>query len=565
MILFYIIMSVLSILNISILILLQNKRSNLYMMILFIFIAISNWGYLQLALAQSVESAILAIQIVYIGGVYSIECMLLLIIQICNYKLSKIVHFVLYAILMLVIIFVSTIGYSEIYYKNVDIINLNGVTALKREYGPVHSLYYILLFGYILLTISIVAYTLIKGRSVSFYNLFLFAIIEVLGISIFIGGKLINSSIELLPVVYILDEFALIYIFHRIDMYDVEYNVAAFMEEKSSNGYILINKNMLYIGCNKVASSIFNELDKIRIDFPLINKKGICGEIPKWIEELEKDEEKEGLSTSYKMGEKHYQCNVKYLYYNEKECGYIIEVIDDTVKNNYIELLNSYNTELVNEVEEKTSHIMTIQDKILYTMSNMVENRDVNTGGHINRTSHVVKILIDKIKTDKDINLKPGFGYTVVKAAPMHDLGKITIDDRILRKPGKLTDEEYKTMQNHSVVGAKMVETILADVEDENFIKIAVNIARYHHEKWNGTGYPDKLSKDNIPLEARIMAIADVYDALVSKRCYKEKMSFEEANKVILESMGSHFDPGLRKYYEMARPEIEEYYVSQGE
>ena len=98
-----------------------------------------------------------------------------------------------------------------------------------------------------------------------------------------------------------------------------------------------------------------------------------------------------------------------------------------------------------------------------------------------------------------------------------------------------------------------------------NFIKIAVNIARHHHEKWNGTGYPDKLSKDNIPLEARIMAIADVYDALVSKRCYKEKMSFEEANKVILESMGSHFDPGLRKYYEMARPEIEAYYVSQGE
>ena len=265
------------------------------------------------------------------------------------------------------------------------------------------------------------------------------------------------------------------------------------------------------------------------------------------------------------MGEKHYQCNVKYLYYNEKECGYIIEVIDDTVKNNYIELLNSYNTELVNEVEEKTSHIMAIQDKILYTMSNMVENRDVNTGGHINRTSHVVKILIDKTKTDKDINLKPGFGYTVVKAAPMHDLGKITIDDRILRKPGKLTDEEYKTMQNHSVAGAKMVETILADDEDEDFIKIAVNIARHHHEKWNGTGYPDKLSKENIPLEARIMAIADVYDALVSKRCYKEKMSFEEANKVILESMGSHFDPGLRKYYEMARPEIEEYYKSQGE
>ena len=144
MVLFYIIMLVLSILNISTLILLLNKRSNLYLMILFIFVALSNWGYLQLAISQTIEGALLANQIVYIGGVYTIECMLLLLIQICNYKLSKVGHFVIYAIPMLVIIFVSTIGYSEIYYKNVDIINLNGVTALKREYGPVHNLYYIL-------------------------------------------------------------------------------------------------------------------------------------------------------------------------------------------------------------------------------------------------------------------------------------------------------------------------------------------------------------------------------------------------------------------------------------
>ena len=147
----------------------------------------------------------------------------------------------------------------------------------------------------------------------------------------------------------------------------------------------------------------------------------------------------------------------------------------------------------------------------------------------------------------------------------MHDLGKITIDDRILRKPGRLTKEEYDIMKTHSEAGAKMVETILADVEDENFVDVAVNIARHHHEKWDGSGYPNGLSGEDIPLEARIMAIVDVYDALVSKRCYKEKMSFEEANKVILDSMGTHFDPALRKYFEEARPEIEEYYKSQEE
>ena len=565
MILFYIIMLVLSILNISTLILLLNKRSNLYLMILFIFVALSNWGYLQLAISQTIEGALLANQIVYIGGVYTIECMLLLLIQICNYKLSKVGHFVIYAIPMLVIIFVSTIGYSDLYYKGVELVNLNGVTALKREYGPIHSIYYILLFGYILLTIAIVVYTMIKRKSVSFYNMIMYALIEILGIAIYIGGKLFNSSVEVLPVVYILDEFVLLYIFRRITMYDVEYNVVASMEEKNTNGYILLKKNMLYIGCNMVASNTFKELNKIRIDFPFDNKEGICGEIPKWIDELEKDENKEELSTAYRKGEKHFQCNLKYFYYHEKECGYIIEVIDDTVENDYIELLSSYNSELLSEVIDKTSHIMAMQERMLYTLSSMVENRDVSTGGHINRTSHVIKILVDKMISDKNEEIDEDFSYAIIKTAPMHDLGKITIEDKILRKPGRLTTEEYDIMKTHSESGAKIVEAILADVEDEKFVKVAVNIARYHHEKWDGTGYPCGLSGINIPLEARIMAIADVYDALVSKRCYKESMSFEEANKVILDSMGTHFDPALRMYFEMARPEIEEYYRSQEE
>ena len=136
MIVFYIIMLVLSILNISTLILLLNKRSNLYLMILFIFVALSNWGYLQLAISQTIEGALLANQIVYIGGVYTIECMLLLLIQICNYKLSKVGHFVIYAIPMLVIIFVSTIGYSDLYYKGVELVYFNTVRALNRCYWP---------------------------------------------------------------------------------------------------------------------------------------------------------------------------------------------------------------------------------------------------------------------------------------------------------------------------------------------------------------------------------------------------------------------------------------------
>ena len=145
----------------------------------------------------------------------------------------------------------------------------------------------------------------------------------------------------------------------------------------------------------------------------------------------------------------------------------------------------------------------------------------------------------------------------------MHDLGKIAVDDDILRKPGRFTPEEYDTMKSHAAEGARIVHDILKENDDKEFIQIAENVAHYHHERVDGSGYPDHLKGDEIPLEARIMAMADVYDALVSKRVYKEPYSFEEADRIILDGMGTQFDPVLKPYYEAARPKLEAYYTKE--
>ena len=203
-----------------------------------------------------------------------------------------------------------------------------------------------------------------------------------------------------------------------------------------------------------------------------------------------------------------------------------------------------------------------MQEKLVFGMATMVEGRDKSTGGHIKRTSKVVELLVNEMKKDSSLNINHRFYINVIKAAPMHDLGKIAIDDVILRKPGKYTQDEFAIMKSHSEEGSIIVKDILKDGEDEYFEQIAVNVARYHHEKWNGLGYPCGLKGEDIPLEARIMAIADVYDALVSKRVYKDEFSFEEANRIILESMGTHFDPNLEKYYLQAKEKIEEFYKS---
>ena len=226
------------------------------------------------------------------------------------------------------------------------------------------------------------------------------------------------------------------------------------------------------------------------------------------------------------------------------------------------EMEKKYNEELEKDVAAKTERIVALHDQLIIGMATMVEGRDNSTGGHIRRTSAGVRFLTDAIKEDGSMKLSDGFCEKLVKAAPMHDLGKIAVDDSILRKPGRFTPEEYEIMKTHASEGARIVHEILADTDDGEFRTIAENVAHYHHERVDGSGYPEGLKGDEIPLEARIMAIADVYDALVSKRVYKESFSFEEADRIILDGMGTQFDPALEKYYIKARPKLEEYYAA---
>lgn len=223
--------------------------------------------------------------------------------------------------------------------------------------------------------------------------------------------------------------------------------------------------------------------------------------------------------------------------------------------------LDDLHKNLAEKLDERTQHISQIQQMMVLGMATMVESRDNSTGGHIKRTSMVVETFAGKLSA-LSYGLSRSFLKKVIRAAPMHDLGKIAVDDRILRKQGKFTDEEYAEMKKHSGEGARIVKQILEGVEEEEFVKIAVNIAHYHHEKWNGTGYPTGIAGEDIPVEARIMALADVFDALVSKRCYKDAFSYDKAFGIIEESLGSHFDPELGRIFITCRPELEELYNS---
>ncbi len=186
-----------------------------------------------------------------------------------------------------------------------------------------------------------------------------------------------------------------------------------------------------------------------------------------------------------------------------------------------------------------------MQDGLIITMADMVENRDSDTGAHIQKTAAYVKIIVEGLKDKgyyaEKINAK--FMSDVVRSAPLHDVGKINIPDEVLNKPGKLTDEEYEIMKTHTTAGKNIMEKAIGTVEGGSYLKEARNMAAYHHERWDGKGYPEGLHGEVIPLSARIMAVADVFDALTSPRVYKPAFPIEKALSIIEEGKGTQFDP----------------------
>ena len=262
----------------------------------------------------------------------------------------------------------------------------------------------------------------------------------------------------------------------------------------------------------------------------------------------------------FKKGDRYYKIKFTEHPLSKTEKVYMFKIEDETSVHNYINMLDESNVRLEKMLKENDSQIRSLQEQMLIGMAHMVENRDSNTGSHIKRTSNVVSILVDYLR-QKDSRSLPDFFYdSLITAAPMHDIGKIAVDDRILRKPGRFTPEEYEEMKSHPEKGAMIIENLLTSIETPEFVQIVCNVTRYHHERYDGGGYPNKLKGENIPYEARIMAVADVYDALVSQRCYKEAMSFDKAYSIVIEGMGSQFDPSLRECFEACRSKLEAYY-----
>ena len=211
------------------------------------------------------------------------------------------------------------------------------------------------------------------------------------------------------------------------------------------------------------------------------------------------------------------------------------------------------------QLHHKTEQLLHLQHGLVYVLADMVENRDTGTGGHVERTAAYIRILIDAMLTHKvyDDEVRDMDIDLLISSARLHDVGKITTSDVILNKPGKLTDEEFETMKAHSSEGVRIIDQIVSRTDDVEFLRNARDFAGYHHERWDGKGYPHGLAQKDVPLLGRIMAIVDVYDALVSERPYKKAFAPDEAVKIIMDCSGTQFDPLIANLFYEVRDKFE--------
>lgn len=211
------------------------------------------------------------------------------------------------------------------------------------------------------------------------------------------------------------------------------------------------------------------------------------------------------------------------------------------------DVLEYQNDILEERVKERIQEISITQDVTIEAIARLAEFRDPETGGHIKRTKEYVRLLAEQLSQHPKYSSEIGKEEIdlLYKSAPLHDIGKIGISDDILSKNSKLTDEEYELMKKHTVIGFNALNSATKKLGDNSFLRYAIEFARSHQEKWDGTGYPDKLSGEGIPLSGRIMAIADVYDALISRRPYKPPYPHKKAVEIIKNGSGSHFDPSI--------------------
>lgn len=332
---------------------------------------------------------------------------------------------------------------------------------------------------------------------------------------------------------------------------------------------VVLDKNHKITNINSSAMTTFPELDSNCLGRTAgqslpenLNKayRDLIEQYKKKQEEVDDSFEYAQIEKQVVICEQHtYSPKLREIKVNGKTEGYILWMEDVTLLNNYKKKLEKEVGEKTHQIEQDALKLRYLRDQMVMGFASLAEHHDLSTKGHLHRTSFYVEAIARQLLAEGKFldTLDENYIETLRQIAPLHDIGKTYIDERIFNKPAKLTPEEFHIIQAHTTKGAEFIRNNLKENVDAHYYTMAYNVAKYHHEWWNGKGYPTGIVGNDIPLCARIMAVADVYDALISERPYKSAFSFDKACGIIEKQSGTYFDPKIVKAFMKIRPEIE--------
>lgn len=528
----------------------KSSREQKTILLITIFTFISTVGYWSSLHASNLEARLLSQKLIYIGASHLFYMMLVFFLSYCHIRIPRWFYWGGMTFNNIIMISVLFCEYHPYFYRSVSYINSGGLPNLEKEYGIFHHLYLagMAVYGIGMFVVSVRHLVQRRGKQRNLGNVGLFLAILVPSI-LYCCEKGLELDFYVVPFGLLLGEIILIILIYELKIYDVNATATEYIFGTIQDVIIMVDKRMRYKGCNQKALEVYPWLKSAVTDMDIREFDSSLEDII-----LEKDK------NDVVIQERIYEPLIKPINVRGAVAGYVLWLYDVTEERLHTRLLENYQKDLEREVHNKTIQLQGMQEHMVTSFANIMESRDGVTGGHAKRTSAYVNAIIEEL-------LKRGlfqeeidefYAARMRLAAPLHDIGKIAIPDTVLTKAGIYTKDEYLVMKKHSAIGAEIVEKNFSQLEDQDFYYLIRDIAHYHHEKWNGEGYPSGLKQEEIPLCARIMAIADVFDALVSRRPYKESFTIDKSYDIIVEESDKSFDPRLVECFVAIRPAIEE-------
>lgn len=526
----------------------ESKQQQLTLMVCILGSFIS-FGYWFLIQAENVEAAIIAQKVIYIGTSNILYFMIRFTAEHTGFKIPKAVEYLFVSLNLIILALALTFDKHTLFYKSYEYKIENGLPFFEKVSGPGSILFIVLMAVYLILGLLMTVKNLSHGKSKRSRKISKMLFITILvPCAAYTAEKLFRLPVYLMPYGLLFGEIFALRLVYGMAIYDFNNTAQELAYDAIDDAVLAIDNVYRFKGCNSKAKELFPCLKDISIDDGLDS-------LDTNLFEILVNHNMNDITVNRKV----YRPEIRNIQQKNKVMGMVVWFYDVTAEIEKTDLLENYRKDLEREVEIQTEKLRDVQKKVIMGFANIIENRDNVTGGHIKRTSMYIDILIKGLVSENaytDI-LTPSYISHIKLAAPLHDIGKIAVSDNILNKKGRFTYEEFEIMKSHTTLGAKIIEETLSGLDDLEYYKLARELALYHHEKWDGTGYPEGISNISIPLCARIMAVVDVFDALVSERPYKQSYPVSTVYKIIENESGKQFDPLLVRCFVKVRPEIE--------